>query len=77
MRAAFLITATGEQQVKLAAVDALVPLSGMGMFVSDSITAVLLFTKFSTVRSCIADHLRDGVFQMILHANTTTAPASI
>jgi signal transduction histidine kinase len=49
--AAFLISATGEQQVKLAAVDALVPLYGMAMFVSDSITAVLLFTQFSIVRS--------------------------
>src|SRR3954470_18416060 len=48
---AFLISATGEQQVKLAAVDALVPLYGMAMFVSDSITAVLLFTQFSIVRS--------------------------
>src|SRR3954452_10132759 len=49
--AAFFISATGEQQVKLAAVDALVPLYGMAMFVSDSITAVLLFTQFSIVRS--------------------------
>src|SRR3954452_19047022 len=49
--AAFLISATGQQQVKLAAVDALVPLYGMAMFVTDSITAVLLFTQFSIVRS--------------------------
>src|SRR4051812_17677683 len=49
--AAFFISATGEQQGKLAAVGALVPLYGMAMFVSDSITAVLLFTQFSLVRS--------------------------
>ncbi|MCK1595036.1 MASE4 domain-containing protein [Bradyrhizobium sp. 164] len=49
--AAFLISATGEQQVRLAAIDALVPLYGMAMFASDSITAVLLFTQFSIVRS--------------------------
>jgi signal transduction histidine kinase len=49
--AASFISATGEQQVKLAAIDALVPLYGMAMFVSDSITAVLLFTQFSIVRS--------------------------
>src|SRR3954470_21869045 len=48
---AFLISATGLQQVRLAAIDALVPLYGMAMFVSDSITAVLLFTQFSIVRS--------------------------
>jgi signal transduction histidine kinase len=48
---ALLISATGMQQVKLAAIDALVPLYGMAMFVSDSITAVLLFTQFSIVRS--------------------------
>jgi hypothetical protein len=49
--AASLISATGLQQVKLPAIDALVPLYGMAMFVSDSITAVLLFTQFSIVRS--------------------------
>jgi signal transduction histidine kinase len=49
--AASAISATGEQQVKLAAIDALVPLYGMAMFVSDSITAVLLFSQFSIVRS--------------------------
>jgi hypothetical protein len=49
--ASFLISATGEQQVRLPAIDALVPLYGMAMFVSDSITAVLLFTQFSIVRS--------------------------
>jgi signal transduction histidine kinase len=48
---ASLISATGMQQVKLAAIDALVPLYGMAMFASDSITAVLLFTQFSIVRS--------------------------
>src|SRR3954452_7076220 len=48
---AMLISATGLQQVQLAAIDALVPLYGMAMFVSDSITAVLLFTQFSIVRS--------------------------
>jgi hypothetical protein len=32
---AVLISATGMQQVKLAAIDALVPLYGMAMFVSD------------------------------------------
>jgi signal transduction histidine kinase len=48
---AILISATGMQQVKLPAIDALVPLYGMAMFVSDSITAVLLFTQFSIVRS--------------------------
>jgi hypothetical protein len=39
------------QHVKLAAVDALVPLYGMAMFVTDSITAALLFTQFSIARS--------------------------
>jgi signal transduction histidine kinase len=48
---ALLISVTGMQQVKLAAIDALVPLYAMAMFVSDSITAVLLFTQFSIVRS--------------------------
>lgn len=48
---ACLISATGMQQVNLTAIDALVPLYGMAMFVSDSITAVLLFTQFSIVRS--------------------------
>jgi signal transduction histidine kinase len=48
---ALLISVTGMQQVKLAAIDALVPLYGMAMFASDSITAVLLFTQFSIVRS--------------------------
>jgi signal transduction histidine kinase len=48
---ALLISATGTQQVKLPAIDALIPLYGMAMFVSDSITAVLLFTQFSIVRS--------------------------
>jgi signal transduction histidine kinase len=48
---ALLISITGMQQVKLAVIDALVPLYGMAMFVSDSITAVLLFTQFSIVRS--------------------------
>jgi signal transduction histidine kinase len=48
---ASLISATAMQQVKLAEIDALVPLYGMAMFVSDSITAVLLFTQFSIVRS--------------------------
>ncbi|TFV49724.1 sensor histidine kinase [Bradyrhizobium niftali] len=48
---ALLISITGMQQVKLAVIDALVPLFGMAMFVSDSITAVLLFTQFSIVRS--------------------------
>src|SRR4051812_43411472 len=49
--AAIVISAAGLQQVQLAAIDALVPLYGMAMFVSDSITAVLLFTQFSIVRS--------------------------
>jgi hypothetical protein len=48
---ALLISATGMQHVKLAAVDALVPLYGMAMFVTDSITAALLFTQFSIARS--------------------------
>jgi hypothetical protein len=48
---ALLISATGIQQVKLTEIDALVPLYGMAMFVSDSITAALLFTQFSIVRS--------------------------
>src|SRR3954451_12414066 len=48
---AFVISATGIQQVKLAAIDALVPLYGMALFVTDSITAALLFTQFSIVRS--------------------------
>src|SRR3954452_5272185 len=48
---AFLISAAGIQQIHLPAVDALVPLYGMAMFVTDSITAVLLFTQFSIVRS--------------------------
>lgn len=48
---AFVISTTGTQQVKLAAIDALVPLYGMAMFVSDCITALLLFTHFSIVRS--------------------------
>src|SRR3954454_7468778 len=49
--AAIVISAAGLQQVQLATIDALVPLYGMAMFVSDSITAVLLFTQFSIVRS--------------------------
>jgi signal transduction histidine kinase len=49
--AAIFISAAGLQRVQLAAIDALVPLYGMAMFVSDSITAVLLFTQFSIVRS--------------------------
>src|SRR3954453_18342556 len=49
--AAIVISTAGLQQVQLAAIDALVPLYGMAMFVSDSITAVLLFTQFSIVRS--------------------------
>lgn len=49
--AATIISAAGLQQVQLATIDALVPLYGMAMFVSDSITAVLLFTQFSIVRS--------------------------
>ncbi|WGD55182.1 MASE4 domain-containing protein [Bradyrhizobium sp. CB1650] len=48
---ALLISATGMQHVKLAAVDALVPLYGMAMFVTDSITAALLFTQFSIAGS--------------------------
>lgn len=48
---AFLISAAGIQQIHLPAIDALVPLYGMAMFVTDSITAVLLFTQFSIVRS--------------------------
>ncbi len=48
---ALFISATGMQHVKLAAVDALVPLYGMAMFISDSITAALLFTQFSIARS--------------------------
>src|SRR3954447_17612519 len=48
---AVIISMAGIQQVKLPAIDALVPLYGMAMFVSDSITAVLLFTQFSIVRS--------------------------
>ena len=46
-----LISVSGMQRVKLAEIDALVPLYGMAMFASDSITAVLLFTQFSIVRS--------------------------
>jgi hypothetical protein len=49
--AAALISVSGMQRVKLAEIDALVPLYGMAMFASDSITAVLLFTQFSIVRS--------------------------
>jgi signal transduction histidine kinase len=45
------ISASGMQHVRLPAIDALVPLYGMAMFVTDSITAVLLFTQFSIVRS--------------------------
>src|SRR3954454_1266191 len=48
---AFLISAAGIQQIHLPAIDALVPLYGMAMFVTDSITAGLLFTQFSIVRS--------------------------
>jgi signal transduction histidine kinase len=49
--AAIVISAAGIQRVQLAVIDALVPLYGMAMFVSDLITAVLLFTQFSIVRS--------------------------
>src|SRR3954463_14351177 len=48
---AFLISAAGIQRIHLPAIDALVPLYGMAMFITDSITAGLLFTQFSIVRS--------------------------
>src|SRR3954452_24059351 len=59
---AFLISAMGLQRVKLPAIDALIPLYGMAMFVTDLITSVLLFTQFSIVRSRALLVIANGYF---------------
>src|SRR5258708_18615231 len=48
---AFLITAGFLSSIQLARIDAFVPLYAAAMFVTDSITAVLLFAQFSILRS--------------------------
>src|SRR3954471_1329583 len=60
--AAVLISAGGLQPVKLAEIDALIPLYGMAMFVTDLITSVLLFTQFSIVRSRALLVIANGYF---------------
>src|SRR4051794_8479043 len=59
---AVLISAGGLQSVKLAEIDALIPLYGMAMFVTDLITSVLLFTQFSIVRSRALLVIANGYF---------------
>src|SRR3954453_10274200 len=59
---ALLISAMGLQRVKLAEIDALIPLYGMAMFVTDLITSVLLFTQFSIVRSRALLVIANGYF---------------
>src|SRR3979409_434469 len=49
--AAFLVMAWPLSTIQLARVDAFVPAYAMAMFVTDSITAVLLFAQFSILRS--------------------------
>ena len=51
MLAAFLVMAWPLSTIQLARVDAFVPAYAMAMFVTDSITAVLLFAQFSILRS--------------------------
>ena len=48
---AFFITAGFLSSIQLARIDAFVPLYAAAMFVTDSITAVLLFAQFSILRS--------------------------
>src|SRR6267142_6682407 len=48
---AFFITAELLSSIQLARIDAFVPLYAAAMFVTDSITAVLLFAQFSILRS--------------------------
>src|SRR6266404_2774922 len=48
---AFLITAGPLSTIQLARIDAFVPAYATAMFVTDSITAVLLFAQFSILRS--------------------------
>src|SRR3954469_5258795 len=59
---AIVISAGGLQSVKLAEIDALIPLYGMAMFVTDLITSVLLFTQFSIVRSRALLVIANGYF---------------
>src|SRR4051794_11900269 len=59
---AIVISAGGLQSVKLPAIDALIPLYGMAMFVTDLITSVLLFTQFSIVRSRALLVIANGYF---------------
>jgi hypothetical protein len=51
MLAAFFITAGPLSTIQLARIDAFVPAYATAMFVTDSITAVLLFAQFSILRS--------------------------
>jgi len=51
MLVAFFITAGPLSTIELARIDAFVPAYATAMFVTDSITAVLLFAQFSILRS--------------------------
>jgi hypothetical protein len=48
---AFFITAGRLSTIQLARIDAFVPVYAAAMFVNESITAILLFTQFSILRS--------------------------
>src|SRR4029453_4096111 len=51
LMAAFVVVAGPLSNVPLARIDAFVPMYAMGIFVNDSIPAVLLFAQFSILRS--------------------------
>ncbi|HZO39105.1 MAG TPA: MASE4 domain-containing protein, partial [Methylomirabilota bacterium] len=51
LMAAFVVTAGPLSTVPLARIDAFIPMLVTAMFVSDSITAVLLFAQFAILRS--------------------------